>query len=78
MAKQANLLEVDMDEVGKCADRYLDIKDDKEKVEENLSDAELALLAALRRAKRQSITLNGHVLSVKHFDSRDRISVRDA
>ena len=76
MVKQAKLLEVEADEVGKCANKYLDVRDDKEKAEEDLADAEETLIAALRKAERQSITLDGRVISIKHFDSRDKISIK--
>lgn len=67
-----------IDEVGKAAEKFIQVKDRRDLVVEEMAEAESALIAELKKAGRDSIRVAGMLLSLRHKDASDSIGVKKA
>lgn len=77
-AKQQEMLEVPQDEAAKAAENYLEWVDERGRIAENLTLAELHLIEEMKKASRESVTIQGIKLTIKYQEAAERISVRKA
>ena len=73
--KNKQLFEVKIDGVGKQAQYLLRKKDELKDLTETVKKAETNLILELLASKRNSITLDGKIISVKHVDSKETITI---
>jgi len=64
------------DPVGKAAERYVGVKQDRDAMNDKLKEAELALIHEMQMAKRKSIKVSGSTLTLNHKNATDKISVK--
>lgn len=74
--QQNALIDVEKDEVGKLGDEYLKIKEEIERMQNDLLDTEDQLIKAMKEAGRKTIKLAGVTLSIKFIDAREKIALK--
>lgn len=77
-AKQEQLagVNVEPDEVGVCAETYLDRLDDVDTAKEKAQTARDALVAIMRDKRRREIHVKGVTVLLRHMDAQDIIKVK--
>ena len=76
---QADLkIKVKTDAVGRAAKAYLKARDALATAKENADDAAANLVKKMRDSKRQSINVEGHVVTLKHVEAQDALTVKKA
>jgi len=73
-----DLVVVKKDDVGKAADKYLELKESKRKMVEDIREAEKVLIKKLLKAERKSITVGGYALSINTVESKTKIKIAKA
>lgn len=73
----ADLVSVKLDKVSECAERFLSLREEIERLEHNMDSAAERLMEEMKAAKRLSIKLKGKVVTVKYSPAAEKISVRE-
>jgi phage pi2 protein 07 len=73
--RQKNLIDVPMDEVGKKAKEFYDMKEVFRKTKDDLDKTEQDLIVAMHDNKRQRITIDGVTFYVKLIASKEKIQI---
>ena len=71
-------LEVKVDAVGRAAKAYLKSRDALATAKEAADTTAATLVKKMREHKRQSINVEGHVVTLKHVEAQDAIMVKKA
>ena len=61
-------INVALDDVGRAARAYLNVKEEERKIKEDLLVVELELISALRVSGRDRINIKGKFLVINHID----------
>ena len=77
MAKQGSIPGTGAkDPVGKAAERYVGIKEDRDALNDKLKTAEEALIHEMGVAKRKTIKVKGMTLTWQHTNAKDKITAK--
>jgi len=73
--EQKDLVDVKKDEVGIAADKYLALKDEKNRISKDMDEAEKTLIDALIKVGRKYIKVGAFSLSISIVESKTKIKV---
>lgn len=75
MVKQKELIDVEMDDVGKKAVAFLKARDKRDAAETQRETAEKELIEVMNETRRKSIKLEGRTLRINLTPSKEKIHV---
>ncbi|GEM_PF-2463188 len=73
--EQKDLVDVKKDEVGIAADKYLALKDEKNRISKDMDKSEKTLIDALIKVGRKYIKVGAFSLSISIVESKTKIKV---
>ena len=76
--KQEEMFKVPQDTVANAAELFLEWRDERERITENMTAAELNLIEEMKKSGRDSIKIQGVRLILSHKEAEERISIRKA
>lgn len=76
MAAKKELFKVELDEVGKLAVEFLDLKDQRKALDEKIKKAGDNLIEAMKATERRTLNLKGLSITLKSTPSKDTLTIK--